>query len=252
MPRPDYRSYLRFNVNDISGSVTNATLRLYTTSSSSTAFRCSAWQPKLGGELHHVLERSCRRSCDWLLRQFFFGQLGQRRCDLPHYWQWGLRSGVHHHQPQYHELQQPGCEQQPAGAHRANDGWRCPHVRRLPPERHQLRETATPHPCRSRETPSCSQPSPMHGVAQSSPTTNYGTATNLQADGDSGIAQTSFIRFATSGITGPIRRARLRVFCTTNGTANGPAVYLANSSWTESGRWCDLEYPACTLERRRG
>jgi hypothetical protein len=33
---PDYRSYLRFNVNDISGNVLNATLRLYTTSSSST------------------------------------------------------------------------------------------------------------------------------------------------------------------------------------------------------------------------
>jgi hypothetical protein len=72
-------------------------------------------------------------------------------------------------------------------------------------------------------------------VAEGSPTTNYGTANNLQADGDSGIRQTSFIRFTTSGINGPVQRARLRVFCTTNGTANGPAVYLASSSWIESG-----------------
>jgi hypothetical protein len=72
-------------------------------------------------------------------------------------------------------------------------------------------------------------------VAQPSPTTNYGTATTLQADGDSGAAQTSFIRFTASGISGPIQSAKLRVFCTTNGTANGPAAYLANSTWTEFG-----------------
>jgi hypothetical protein len=28
---------------------------------------------------------------------------------------------------------------------------------------------------------------------------------------------------------------KLRVFCTTNGTNNGPAAYLADSTWTESG-----------------
>jgi hypothetical protein len=72
-------------------------------------------------------------------------------------------------------------------------------------------------------------------VVQGSPTTNYGTATTLQADGDTGAAQTSFIRFATSGISGSIQSAKLRVFCTTNGTANGPAAYLANSNWVESG-----------------
>ncbi|HEU4743934.1 MAG TPA: DNRLRE domain-containing protein, partial [Anaerolineales bacterium] len=36
---PDYRSYLRFNVNDIAGNVMNATLRLYTTSSASTGIQ---------------------------------------------------------------------------------------------------------------------------------------------------------------------------------------------------------------------
>ncbi len=28
---------------------------------------------------------------------------------------------------------------------------------------------------------------------------------------------------------------KLRVYCTTNGTANGPASYLADSNWAESG-----------------
>jgi acid phosphatase type 7 len=72
-------------------------------------------------------------------------------------------------------------------------------------------------------------------VAQINPNTNYGTATALQADGNTGEMQISYIRFNTSGITGSIQSAKLRVFCTTNGTTNGPAVQLANSNWTESG-----------------
>ncbi len=70
-------------------------------------------------------------------------------------------------------------------------------------------------------------------VAESSPTTNYGTQTNLQADGDAGVQQNSFIRFNVSGISGTIQSAKLRVFCTTNGTTNGPAAYLADSNWIE-------------------
>lgn len=72
-------------------------------------------------------------------------------------------------------------------------------------------------------------------VSEASPTTNYGTATTFQADGGTGTRQTSFLRFTASGISGSIQSVKLRVFCTTNGTANGPAAYLANSSWTESG-----------------
>jgi Big-like domain-containing protein/calcineurin-like phosphoesterase family protein/fibronectin type III domain protein len=72
-------------------------------------------------------------------------------------------------------------------------------------------------------------------VSQASPATNYGTATTLQSDGGTTAALTTYIRFTTSGISGSVQNAKLRVFCTTNGTANGPPVYLANSSWTESG-----------------
>jgi acid phosphatase type 7 len=72
-------------------------------------------------------------------------------------------------------------------------------------------------------------------VSQLNPTTNYGSATTLQADGNSGEMQISYIRFTTSGISGSIQRVRLRIFCTTNGTVNGPAVHLANNTWIESG-----------------
>jgi hypothetical protein len=72
-------------------------------------------------------------------------------------------------------------------------------------------------------------------VSQSSPSTNYGTATTLNVDGGTTSALTSFIRFNASGISGPIQSAKLRVFCSTNGTANGPAAYLADSNWNESG-----------------
>ena len=72
-------------------------------------------------------------------------------------------------------------------------------------------------------------------VFQLNPTTNYGNATTLQADGNPGEIQISYIRFTTSGISGPFQTVKLRIFCTTNGTTNGPAVYLANSNWIESG-----------------
>ena len=73
-------------------------------------------------------------------------------------------------------------------------------------------------------------------MAQLNPSTNYGTATTLQADGNSGELQISYIRFTVSGVTGSdIQNIKLRVFCTTNGTTNGPAVYLANNNWLESG-----------------
>jgi hypothetical protein len=72
-------------------------------------------------------------------------------------------------------------------------------------------------------------------VVQAAATTNYGTSTNLQADGDAGASQISYIRFVVTGFAGPIQSVKLRVYCTTNGTANGPAVYLAGNDWIEAG-----------------
>jgi hypothetical protein len=72
-------------------------------------------------------------------------------------------------------------------------------------------------------------------VAQSSPTTNYGSQANLLISTADGAAQTGYIRFNVSGISGSLQSAKLRVFCTTNGTNNGPAAYLAGNGWIEKG-----------------
>ena len=72
-------------------------------------------------------------------------------------------------------------------------------------------------------------------VYQGSPNKNYGTSSYLQVDQASRGSYRSFIRFAVSGVTGPIQSVILRVYCTSDGTVNGPAVYLAGSNWIESG-----------------
>jgi hypothetical protein len=72
-------------------------------------------------------------------------------------------------------------------------------------------------------------------VSEASPATNYGNATTLLVDSGAGAGETSYIRFTASGLPGSIQSVRLRVYCTTNGTNNGPAAYLADNIWTETG-----------------
>ena len=67
------------------------------------------------------------------------------------------------------------------------------------------------------------------------PATNFGTATTLQTKGGTGSRQISFIRFRVTGMHDTVQDVRLRVFCTTNGSAHGPTAYLADSNWIESG-----------------
>ena len=71
-------------------------------------------------------------------------------------------------------------------------------------------------------------------VVQALPTTNFGTSATLQSSGGSGSAQTSFIRFKITGMHDTVQDIKLRVFCT-QGAADGPAAYLADNNWTESG-----------------
>ncbi len=78
-------------------------------------------------------------------------------------------------------------------------------------------------------------PSADARVSELAPTTNYGKTTTLLADFGAGETETSYIRFVISGINGSIQSVRLRVYCSTNATTNGPAVHLANSNWIESG-----------------
>jgi hypothetical protein len=70
-------------------------------------------------------------------------------------------------------------------------------------------------------------------VKQSSPSTNYGSATTLQVDDTSDPDLESFVRFTVAGVSGPIQSARVRLYATTNGTQNGPAIYATNPAWNE-------------------
>ena len=68
-------------------------------------------------------------------------------------------------------------------------------------------------------------------VEQSHATTNYGTATSLSAD--TSPRRESYLRFTVAGLTRPVLSAKLRVF-DFNGTADGPALYPTETSWSET------------------
>ena len=72
-------------------------------------------------------------------------------------------------------------------------------------------------------------------VQESNPNNNYGSANYLLVDGTNNPDVESFIRFTVNGVTGSVQNARLRVYITSNSSANGPAAYAANNSWTETG-----------------
>ncbi|HZH14574.1 MAG TPA: DNRLRE domain-containing protein [Archangium sp.] len=62
------------------------------------------------------------------------------------------------------------------------------------------------------------------------PAQNFGSSDSLKVDGSP--EYTSFLRFEVSGLTGTVRRAKLRLYATA-ATATGPAVYTTGSAWQE-------------------
>jgi len=96
-------------------------------------------------------------------------------------------------------------------------------------------DTPTPTPTGGSENTSTFIALADARVAQAVPEENFGTQTTLQSEASPGFVQTSYLRFTVSGISGPIQSVKLLVFCPTNGTNNGPAVYLADNAWIESG-----------------
>ena len=70
-------------------------------------------------------------------------------------------------------------------------------------------------------------------VKESSPSSNYGSSAELGYDDGSGARIASYLRFSIASLTGPPSRAVLRLRSTSNASAQGPAVYLAGSSWAE-------------------
>src|SRR3990172_4966686 len=69
-------------------------------------------------------------------------------------------------------------------------------------------------------------------VEQGSAGTNFGTATSLISDLSPLIE--GYARFTVTGIAEPVTSAKLRLYVT-NGSNNGPALYLADNNWTETG-----------------
>jgi hypothetical protein len=71
-------------------------------------------------------------------------------------------------------------------------------------------------------------------VEAGAPDTNFGTSSKLRST-NAPPAQESWLKFTLAGLTGTVQSAKLRVFDSNDATNNGPAVYEAGSSWTESG-----------------
>jgi hypothetical protein len=68
-------------------------------------------------------------------------------------------------------------------------------------------------------------------VLQSSPDLNFGTQSRLSVDSP---GEQSYIRFTVSGVSGPVQSVILRLWVT-NGSSNGPSIYLTGNNWTETG-----------------
>jgi len=72
-------------------------------------------------------------------------------------------------------------------------------------------------------------------VEELHPDANNGTLDYLQVENANNRNAEGYIRFTVSGVAGTVQNARLRVYTTANSSTNGPAVYMANNSWTETG-----------------
>jgi len=71
-------------------------------------------------------------------------------------------------------------------------------------------------------------------VEQAKSGTNFGSKITLVARGGTTLVTESYARFQVSGITGPVLSAKLRLGATSNGTVDGPALFTAASTWSQS------------------
>ena len=70
-------------------------------------------------------------------------------------------------------------------------------------------------------------------VQEASPSTTFGTTTALRVDAGTDPDVESYLRFAVSGLSGSVQTATLRLWAT-SATANGPAVYTTDNTWSET------------------
>ena len=70
-------------------------------------------------------------------------------------------------------------------------------------------------------------------VDSATPTTNYGSSSALAVDSAPSVKE-SYLRFSVTGAAGTIERATLRLWVT-GGSVDGPALYRAETGWSEAG-----------------
>lgn len=79
-------------------------------------------------------------------------------------------------------------------------------------------------------------------VEEASPLGNFGLASTLVAD--LSPRQESHLRFSLGGLTGTVTRATLRLYAS-DGTSDGPRVFVASSGWSEGGiTWSNRPAPS--------
>ena len=71
-------------------------------------------------------------------------------------------------------------------------------------------------------------------VDEANKTTNYGVSPTLQSMAGGKKKRESYLRFQPFGITGRVVSAKLRLTSTTDGTTDGPALYAAGDTWSET------------------
>jgi hypothetical protein len=75
-------------------------------------------------------------------------------------------------------------------------------------------------------------------VEEATPSSNFGTATTLKADGGTDPDVESNLKFDVSGVSGAVTNVKLRLHTTStasSASADGPAVYGTGTGWTETG-----------------
>jgi acid phosphatase type 7 len=97
--------------------------------------------------------------------------------------------------------------------------------------------------CASETQPTEPQPSTLAyaptndaHVEEANASTNYGGSSTLRTDGGAGTRVDTYLQYAVANIPAgeKVQSAKLRLWDTDNGTADGPAVYTSASGWSES------------------
>jgi hypothetical protein len=83
-------------------------------------------------------------------------------------------------------------------------------------------------------------------VEEANPDANFGAEDRLRVDGGRDPAVESYLRFAVTGVTGPVRRATLRLWARADGgTDSGAAVYRSGDNWREEDlTWANRPGPS--------